>query len=149
MWDIVGIDPTSFNVVSDLIATVIAGLLVGALGFVYPYLVWSTVKSGRGVGLESLLHPPGSLLEAAVRFYKDGAPQLMLSVTIILLIATIAHPLADIFLEFKSVEVGENQVNLGTNKSDRTKGVAPMYRPTVLYLTSCFWFRPCLLSRVL
>jgi len=111
MWDIVAIDPTTFNVVSDLTAQVVAGLLVCVLGFVYPYLVWHSVRAGRGVGLDGLLAPPDSLFGAAVQFFKgDTSRLLVLRVSVIILIATIAHPLADVFLEFKPVEVGENAV---------------------------------------
>jgi hypothetical protein len=104
-WVLRNIDPTAFNVVSDLMAQAIAGLLLLALSFVYPYFVWRAVSRGEGVALDNIMAPPASLLEAISRCTRGGSRRLLSVGIFFLVIATFAHPAADAFLEFKNVWV--------------------------------------------
>lgn len=122
MYVLKEISPTTFNVLSDLAGEVVAGTLLFVLGVAYPYLVWAAVKrGGHGVALDGLLAPPTSLLEAIQRF-REG-PWLGFWVLLVLIIATASHTLADVFLDFVTVEVGVNDTYfLGTEP-----GTVPTY----------------------
>lgn len=60
-WLLQNISPTTFNVISDLLAQALTGVLMLALGVAYPYLVWRSVARGGGISLGSLMAPPHSL----------------------------------------------------------------------------------------
>jgi hypothetical protein len=106
-WVLTKIDPTTFNVVSDLIAKVIEGILLAVLGFVYPQMVWTWIQNGHGVDLDGIIAPPVSLMAAARQFFSGrGRPQqMLLIVSVILIVANFSHLLADVFLEFVGLEV--------------------------------------------
>ena len=108
MWELKGISPTAFNVLSDVMGTMIEGLLVLVLTVVYPYIVWESVKRGHPIGIDRVLAPPSSLWNALAQFFKGGTRWLLTFVIVILAVATLSHTMADIFLDFVSVEVGSN-----------------------------------------
>lgn len=68
MWVLTKIDPTTFNAVSDLIAKVVAGLLLATLGVVYPQMVWTSIKRCNGVDLDVIITPPGCCCRRLVSF---------------------------------------------------------------------------------
>ena len=132
MYVLKEISPTTFNVLSDLAGEVVAGTLLFVLGVAYPYLVWAAVKrGGHGVALDGLLAPPTSLLEAIQRF-REG-PWLGFWVLLVLIIATASHTLADVFLDFVTVEVGVNDTYfLGTEPGTvPTYGVSSEEEPVI------------------
>ena len=108
MWILQGISPTTFNVLSDVIGTVVGGLLVFALGAVYPYLVWESVKRGYPVGVDAMIAPPQSLWDAMMQFRHGGSRCLLGGAAIILAVSALSHTAADFFLDFVSVEVATN-----------------------------------------
>lgn len=113
MWEVKEINSTTFNVVSDFIGLVVAWLLLCALSFVYPQMVWTSIKQGNGVNLEGIISPPISFWDAAWQFFKGRRSRpLIFIVFLISIVATLSHTLADVFLEFKVVEVGSNQVRV-------------------------------------
>lgn len=114
MWEVKNIDPTLFNVLSDIMAVLIIWLFLFLLSHAYPYLVWTTVKSGRGVGIDDILNPPGTLPAALFRFCKgDTSRFLLLVLIVILFVETFAHTLADGFMDFQSIPIGEEDVSYG------------------------------------
>ena len=56
-WVLQNISPTTFNVISDLLAQTLTGLLLLALGVAYPYLMWRSILRGGGIALDSLIAP--------------------------------------------------------------------------------------------
>lgn len=111
MWELVNIDPTLFNVLSDLTAIVIIWIFAAGLAYMYPYMIWMTIKSGRGVGLNDVVTPPGTLPEAIMRFCKGNSSRLLLfAITLIFIVETFAHTMADFYMDFQSVVIGEEKV---------------------------------------
>ncbi|CAB9504390.1 expressed unknown protein [Seminavis robusta] len=126
MWIIQNIEPTYFNVLSDLAGQLTTQLLVFVLGFAYPYLLWESVKRGGGIPLYDVVSPPNSLWEALTRLYRQVTGgswtcygYLLLWTIIVMLVATFSHPAADLYLDFVSVQVGlEDSFFLGPNVTD-------------------------------
>ncbi len=104
-WVLKNIDPTSFNVASDVIAQIASGVLIMGLVSAYPYMVWRTVRRGKGVPLGSLISPPETLVQALMRFKDGGSWLFLLGVALVLLVSTFSHVAADAFLKFRSVQV--------------------------------------------
>lgn len=114
MWVIKEINPTTFNVVSDLAGLLAAALLLFVLSSVYPRMVHASVLRGNGVDLDGIIRPPISFWDAATQSVRGHSSCLLIfGVLVISVVAKFSHTAADAFLEFNVVEVGSSQVCVG------------------------------------
>jgi len=102
-WVLTAIQPTHFNITSDLLGQLVVGILLLLLFISYPHLVWQSVQHGKGVPLNAVLQPPQSILEALKCWQEGGACCFVLGLLFIITVATFTHAAADLFLEFVMV----------------------------------------------
>ena len=115
-WVVQNLSPNTVNVLADLAGMLILAVFMLGLNFLYPYLVWDSVKSGKPVPMDGILDPP-TLWQSIIGFtWKNPRPWpslwLIWGMPLILLVANFAHTCADIYLDFVSVRVDSREAFL-------------------------------------
>ena len=99
-WTVIRLQPTTFNVISDIFAYFTRFAIGMAIASLYPLLMTLRLRRGQAIPLEELGQMPSDFVTSLKHVFNISGPMVLLA--ILLAFADFSHSVADMGLDFET-----------------------------------------------